>query len=325
MRKVNLRGLDLNLLVVLDFLVEHRSVTRAAIAANMSQPAMSRALGRLRGMLGDPVLARGSEGLVPTPRALALHPALKRVLAEVGGLVAREAFDPGAWQRRVTVAATDHQTILLLPDLMARLSKEAPRLDVSVVPFTADRLRDIRDGRIDLAFGIAEQELPPGLRHEPLYKDTFVTLLRARHPAASDWSLDRFVALDHVLVTVLGDGRGAFDDDLARLGRSRRVALQLPHFYAAMAVVARSELAVTLPRSIALRYLDAFGLTALEPPIARPPFTISTIWPDVLDADKGIGWLRGLIREEAGEIGRFRETMAPARAARKRNKRSPKT
>jgi DNA-binding transcriptional LysR family regulator len=311
MRELNLRSLDLNLLVLLDILIEHRSVTRAAVAANMSQPAMSRALGRLRGMLGDPILARGSDGLVPTPRALALHPALKRLLAEVGGLVARAEFDPASWGRQVTIAATDHQTILLLPDLMARLSKEAPRLDVSVVPFTADRLRDIRDGRIDLAFGIAEQELPPGLRYEPLYKDNFVTLLRNGHPAAADWSLDRFAALDHVLVTVFGDGRGALDEDLARVGRTRRVALRLPHFYAAMAVVARSELAVSLPRSIALRYLDAFGLTALETPVARPPFTISTIWPEVLDADNGIGWLRGLIREEAGEIGRNRDQTAP--------------
>ncbi len=302
MREVNIRALDLNLLVLLDLLVEHRSVTRAAVAANMSQPAMSRALGRLRAVLDDPVLARGSDGLVPTPRAAALQPALKRILADVSVLVSRAAFDPAAWRGQVTVAATDHQTIMLLPALMARLAREAPRLDVKVVPFLAAMVDDLRDGRIDLAFGVAEQELPPGLRQEPLYEDVFVTLLREGHPAARDWSPGRFAALDHVLVTVLGEGRGALDDDLGRLGLTRRVALRLPHFYAAMAVVARSDLVVTLPRSIASRRMAGFGLVALAPPFLRPPFTITAIWPEVLHADAGMAWLRGVIREEAAGI-----------------------
>ncbi|HEY8564694.1 MAG TPA: LysR family transcriptional regulator [Beijerinckiaceae bacterium] len=302
MREVNLRGLDLNLLVLLDALIEHRSVTQAAAAANMSQPAMSRALGRLRALLGDPILARGSDGYRPTPRALALHPVLRGVLAEIQGIVLPQTFDPATWRGQVTLAATDHQTIMLLPGLMARLSRQAPRLDLKVVPFLAAMVDELRDGRIDLAFGIAEQELGSGLRQEALYRDAFVTLLRHGHAAAQDWTLERFAGLDHVLVTVLGDGRGVLDEELARLGRERRIALRLPHFYAAIEVVARSDLVVTLPRSMALRFRDRFELLVLEPPIARPPFTVTAIWPEVLDADPGVTWLRSVIRDEASRI-----------------------
>jgi DNA-binding transcriptional LysR family regulator len=302
MREVNLRGLDLNLMVLLDHLIEHRNVTHAAAVANMSQPAMSRALGRLRALLGDPVLVRAANGLVPTPRALALRPALRRALAEIQGIVAPVAFDPATWRGQVTIAATDHQTIMLLPHLMARLSRGAPGLDVKVVPFLSAMRDELRAGRIDLAFGVAEVEPGSGLRQEGLYRDTFVTLMRGGHPAAEDWTLERFVGLDHVLVTVLGDGRGVLDEDLAHLGRERRIALRLPHFYAAMAVVARSDLVVTLPRSMALRFKESFGLVALDPPLARPPFTITAIWPEVLDADPGTMWLRRVVREEASRV-----------------------
>jgi DNA-binding transcriptional LysR family regulator len=161
---------------------------------------------------------------------------------------------------------------------------------------------ELRDGRIDLAFGVAEEELGAGLRHEALYRDTFVTLLRAGHPAAGSWTLETFAGLDHVLVTVLGEGRGVLDSDLARLGRERRIALRLPHFYAAMAVVARSDLVVTLPRSMAVRFQGELGLVALTPPIDRPPFTVTAIWPEVLDGDAGMRWLRGLIRDQAALV-----------------------
>ncbi len=302
MPELNLRSLDLNLLVLLEALISHQSVTRAALATNMSQPAMSRALGRLRAVLRDPVLARGAEGLVASPRALALHPKLKAILAEVAGLLGTEGFSPAQWQGSVTIAATDHQTITLLPSLMARVHREAPGLDVKVVPLLAPMMADLQDGRIHLAFGIAEQTLPPGLCSDPLYDDTFVTLMRRGHPARRDWTLERYVALDHVLVTVLGDGRGVLDEELDRLGLSRRVALRLPHFYAAMTVVAGSDLVVTLPRSIAVRYTKALGLVALEPPVRRAPFTTTIIWPKVLQADPGVQWLRTINREEAGKV-----------------------
>lgn len=149
---------------------------------------------------------------------------------------------------------------------------------------------------------ILEQKLPPGLRCEALHQDRFVTMLRAGHPALADWTLDRFAGLQHVLVTVLGEGQGAMDELLRQRGLARRVALRLPHFYAAMAVVAETDLLVTLPRAIALRHAAALRLVAVEPPLAPPPFTTTVIWPEALDADPGITWLRNLVRDEAQRL-----------------------
>jgi DNA-binding transcriptional LysR family regulator len=303
MREVNVRGLDLNLLGLLDLLLRHASVTRAAAAANLSQPAMSRALGRLRALFGDPLLVRGSAGFVLTPRAAALQAQLGPILSDIIDLVRGAEFDPAEWTGRITIAATDHQTILLLPSLMARLAAEAPRLDVKVVPFVAALLPELQDGRIDLSFSVAGEPLPRGIACEPLYQDSFVTLLRRGHPAIDHWDLNTFAGLDHVLVTILGDGRGVYDDDLQRLGLTRHIRLTLPHFYAAMAVVARSDLVVTLPSSLAVDYIDAFELAALLPPVERPPFTVTALWPEALDSQPSSRWLRSLVREEAAGLG----------------------
>lgn len=299
MHETNLRGLDLNLLVLLEHLIAHRNVTRAAQAANLSQPAMSRALARLRAMLDDPILVRGADGLVPTPRATALLPALRRTLAQVRDLLAPETFDPAAWRARVTVSATDHQTIILLPEVIARLAREAPGLDLDVVPLRARELDEMREGRVHLSFGVAEMALPPGLCSRPLYRDRFVTVLRRGHPATGPWTAQSFAALDHVLVTVLGEGRGFLDGQLARLGLERRLALRLPHFYAAMEVVARSDRVVTLPASLASRFAPGLGLEVREPPVAITSFTPTLLWPEAFDADPAMRWLRGLVYEEA--------------------------
>lgn len=298
MHETKLRAVDLNLLPVLAALLEHRNVTRAAAAAGLSQPAMSRALGRLRELLDDPLLARGERGLILTPRASALQPVLARVLADAAGLIAPERFEPSRWRGRVRIAATDHQTLLIMPTVMTRLAREAPGLDVSVVSLQRDRVGALVDGRIDLAFGIT-QEATAGLKVEPLFADRFVSLLRAGHPALEDWTVERFTTLDHVLVTVLDDGRGVIDDTLDAMGLRRRIALRLPHFYAAMATVAETDMVVSLPASLASRQADRFGLQMREPPIATGSFTIALLWGDVLDADPARRWLRDLIRDAA--------------------------
>ncbi|GGK52944.1 LysR substrate-binding domain-containing protein [Salinarimonas ramus] len=305
MRETNLRGIDLNLLVLLDHLIAERNVTRAAAAANLSQPAMSRALARLRALLDDPILVRGAEGLVPTARARALQPALRRTLGEVRDLLAPERFDPATWRARVTISATDHQTILLLPEVIGRLAREAPGLDIDVVPLRARELDALRDGRTHLSFGVAEAPLPPGLRRRTLGTDRFVTVMRADHPAAAgSWSAADFAALDHVLVTVLGEGRGFLDAQLERLGLERRLALRLPHFYAAMEVVARSDRVVTLPETLARRFAPGLGLAVRAPPVSEVRFTPTLVWPEAYDSDPAMRWLREVIAQEAERVSR---------------------
>jgi DNA-binding transcriptional LysR family regulator len=312
MRELDLRGIDLNLLVLLDALIEHRNVTRAAEGMHMSQPAMSRALGRLRKLLNDPILVRGGDGLVTTPRATALQPELKRLLNEISHLVSDIPFSPEQLTGCVTLAATDHQMLVLLPKLMALLSRAAPKLDVRVIPLFNIAEERLHDGSIDLAFGILQAPLPATLCQESLYEDAYITLMRRGHPASECCSLaeplrmriEQFVSLNHVLVTAVGDSRGFVDTALDKLGLQRRVVLRLPSFITALAVVAESDFVVTLPASIARRYAAQDDLVAITPPIDCPAITHTSIWSGVRDADLTNQWLRKLVREAASQIER---------------------
>jgi DNA-binding transcriptional LysR family regulator len=310
MREVDLRGIDLNLLVLLNALIEHRNVTRAAEEMHMSQPAMSRALGRLRKLLNDPILVRGSDGLVATSRALALYPELKRLLNEISHLVSDVPFSPEQLTGCVTLAATDHS--ILFPKIMARLSQAAPMLNVRVIPLFNIAEEHLHNGSIDLAFGVFQALLPTTLHQESLYEDTYVTLMRRGHPAGECCSLaeplrmgiEQFVSLKHVLVTAVGNGWGVVDTALDKLRLQRRVVLRLPSFITALAVVAESDFVVTLPASIARRYSVQYDLVAIAPPIDCPAITHTLIWSGVRDTDLANQWLRKLVRESASQIER---------------------
>jgi DNA-binding transcriptional LysR family regulator len=301
MREVDLRGIDLNLLVLLDALIEYRNVTRAADAMHMSQPAMSRALGRLRKLLNDPILVRGEDGLMPTPRAIALHPQLKRLLNDITHLVSDVPFNPEQLTGCITLAATDHATIVLLPKLMTLIAQAAPQLDVTVIPLFNITAECLHDGSIDLAFGVSQATLPSNLCQEPLYEDTYITLMRRQHPAGNCLSIEQFSALNHVQVNAAGNSSGgsAVDTALDKLGLHRRIVLQLPSFITALAVVAESDLVVTLPASIAQRYAIQHDLVAIATPIDCPPITHISIWSGVRATDPANQWLRKLVREAA--------------------------
>jgi DNA-binding transcriptional LysR family regulator len=302
MREVDLRGIDLNLLVLLDALIEQRNVTWAADRMQMSQPAMSRALGRLRKLLNDPILVRGGDGLRPTPRAITLHPELKRLLNEITQLVSDVSFSPEELMGCITLAATDYEMIVFLPKLMMSIAQSAPKLDVKVIPLFNIAAESLHNGNIDLAFGVSQATLPNHLCQEPLYEDTYVTLLRPQHPAVNGLSIEQFSALNHVQVAATGSRQeSAVDTALNKLGLHRRIVLQSPSFITALAIVAESNLVVTLPASIARRYAVQHNLVAIATPIYCPPITHISIWSGLKDADPAHQWLRKLVREAANQ------------------------
>ena len=292
MHETHLRGIDLNLLTVLDALLHHRRVGAAAAAVNLSQPATSRALGRLRDLFDDPLLVRTGGMTRLTPRALALAEPVARVLDEVRALLAPTDFDPATWTSRVTLAATDHQAITLLPALTARLRLAAPGVDVEVRAMNAAAAEPLRAGVIQLGFGLAGSNTA-GLQTRPLYQDRFVTLMRGGHPAAeAPLTPARYAAFDHAVVSVLDDRPGVIDDALAALGLRRRIVLRQPHFYAALAICAATDLLVTLPCSVGERFGASFALERRPAPVAGGPFTISLLWSPVLAGDAAQAWLR---------------------------------
>ncbi len=249
MREVNLAGLDLNLLPALEALLRRRNVTHAASEVGLSQPAMSRALARLREIFGDPLLVRLGGGLAPTPLAETLAPKAGAALEGLRALFRAEDFDPSTLHRSIRFAAADAQTILLTPRLIARLQAEAPGVDLRFEPIGRDIMGRMEQGHVDLCFATAATPLPPGAVSEPLASDRLALVMRRGHPAANrTWTVADYAAYPHATVAFFGDRVSEIDARLAAAGVERRIALTTPHFMATIAAVAGSDLAPPFPQ-----------------------------------------------------------------------------
>ncbi len=318
MHDVNLGALDLNLLRVLDALLGERHVTRAARRVGLSQPATSHALARLRAALGDPLLVRGHGGaLVPTPRAAALQPRLRAALDAVAAALRGDApFDPATARATFRIATGDYAEMVILPGLMARLARDAPHVDLRVIPAPDDRVA-LAAGEIDcvLAPRRAPSEAVGGYERR-LFDETFTCLVRRGHPAAAQrLTLARYEALPHLLVAPRGTPGSFVDDALAALGRRRRVALTVPHFLVAPHVVAATDLIVTLASRIADVVAGPLDLVALPPPLELPGFTMSLWWHERNHHDPAQRWLRDAIATVATPPAAASSPARPRRGA----------
>lgn len=302
MPPLSLVRLDANGLVSLDLLLQERSVTGAARRQGVTQSAMSQTLRRLREALGDDLLVRSGSEMVLTPRAVALREPLRRIFAELERVIAEEpAFDPATSTRRVRLAVSDYAAVLVLPRLLARISAEAPDIEVAVVTPTSRTSDAVRDGDVDMAVGFLADS--PGLDTEELWSDDFALLVRRGHPLARQRDrLGAFSRARHLLVSPRGTPRGRVDDVLAELGRSRRVSVTLPFFLAAPAIVADTDLVLTIPRKIAVRFAKIYDLVLREPPVSVGSFSIEMATASRLRADPANRWLRELVMSVARAV-----------------------
>jgi len=296
MREVNLSSIDLNLLVALDALLAERSVTRAADRVGLSQPAMSRALGRLRALFGDRLLVRTAAGLAPTPRAEALAARLRHVLAEVGQMVRAPVFDPANLRGAVRIAMPDYLSVLVLPRLLRDLERQAPGLDIVLAQPRATTPSELESGTLDLALGNFP-EVPAGFYGKTLATDGFACVVRRGHPALdAPLTPERYAGLRHALITVRDDrSPGAVDEALARLGLERRIALRVPNFLAAPLIVAETDLVITLPRRLAQWLAGRADAQVLEPPLDLGRFSIRLLWHERRRDDAEHAWLRAML------------------------------
>jgi DNA-binding transcriptional LysR family regulator len=302
MRELNVAGLDLNLIPSLDALLRRRNVTRAADDVGLSQPAMSRALGRLRDLLGDPLLVRARTGYVLTPRAQAIQPQLAVLMGQVRDVFQPQAFDPAIQHRIVRLAAADSHTVLILPGVMARLAVEAPGVDLRVSSYGRGVFGLLESGALDMAFALASSQLPTGVHSEAVCEDRVALVMRRGHPAAGrPWSIADYGRYQHVGVALTGDGQSEIDAILAAAGVSRRIALVTPHFMAALAAVSVSDLVTTLSAALARRFADALELELQEPPFGETRFQTTLVTSHVRASDPFLVWFRGLVREVAQE------------------------
>ena len=299
MREVNLAGVDLNLLPALEALIRRRNVTRAGEDVGLSQPAMSRALARLRDLLDDPILVKAAGGLAPTARAQALLPLIAVALDGISGALRPGAFAPEALDRTFRIVAGDVQTLLLGPPLLARMRAQAPRASLQFVPVGPDVRERIETGDVDLAFATTTTPLPPGAYSETLVDDPLVLAVRRGTPPPT--SLADYAARSHATVAIFGDRVSEIDAELGEAGLTRRIVFTSPHFLAALAAVAASDCVTTISSALARRFADPFGLDLHPSPLRLKSYTLVTVVAGVRAQDPGLVWLKAQLREAAGE------------------------
>ncbi|MFJ3217497.1 LysR family transcriptional regulator [Kitasatospora sp. NPDC086801] len=285
--------MDLNLLRVLDALLQENSVTRAAERLGTSPAAVSRALARLRRAVGDPLLVRAGQGLVPTPRAVELR-------AEVGALLRGcddvlrpgAGFDAAHLERTFTVQAADVLLVGLAGSLTERIHAEAPQVDVVFLPEAVEGGPALRQGWVDVELGVLGH-LDPEIRTRPLTRMPLVGVARAGHPLfAGRIDARRFAAADHIGVSRLGKRLGPIDTALAGLGLRRRVAAVVPSHTSAMLLARDTDLVALsladwLPGTIA-----ALGLRTFPIPLDLAPLDLGMAWHPRTAVDPGHRWFR---------------------------------
>ena len=294
---MDIRNVDLNLLVAFDALIAERSVSRAATRLHLSQPATSAVLARLRELFGDVLLLRTARGMLPTARALELSGPVKQVLAEINRLVQPQtAFDPTHAELTFTLSASDYVEYALLPALVDFIERKAPgtRLEVKAIDFNLMD-KQLESGEVDVcvtSYDNASQRL----HARALYTERLVCVVRRNHPEIADSiTLDQFCGLEHVSATPSGGGTFVrlIDAALKTAKRMRRIRLKVPHFLMVPEIIASSDMVAVLPERLARGY--ARKLLILEPPLKLPGFDIASIWHERTHTDPAQQWLRQVL------------------------------
>lgn len=289
-----LRRLDFSLLLIFQEIYRSRRSSAAAARLNLSQPAVSHALARLRDLFGDPLFLRKTTGVQPTARAIELAPKVDAVLVQALVLVdGPREFDAGSTGRHFRVSANDFAGTLITTPLLSILTAEAPRarLSLSFAGGPIQAFRQLREGDLDIAIG-RFPSVPEDCCVERLFEETYLVVARARHPALADGlTLDIYLSLGHLIVSFAGDLVGTIDEILARDGHSRQVVASSPMFLSAFAAAAASDLIVTAPRRLATRFAHRFGLCLFDLPFAAEPFLIDTARSRASISDPAVDWL----------------------------------
>jgi DNA-binding transcriptional LysR family regulator len=301
MRDTHLDGMDLNLLRAIQPLLEERHVSRAAKRSFLSQPAMSRALDRLRDAFGDPLLVRSGRGYERTPRGERVLREIEPIMRRLQAIVRDEEFTPAQSQERFRVAMSDHGSTILLPPLLRRLRKEAPQCELLVTATGPQTYDEVAAGRIDLH--LCPEPPPSVLENEILFKADFVCLFGRGQPTRNRrLTLKEYLQLPHVMILTDEGHQAMIDQPLEALGLKRRVALRIPFFIPALFAIAETDLVLTVPRSLATITAGLAALGKVEPPREIRTFPYFMSWHSRLMKEASHAWLREQIRVAASEV-----------------------
>ncbi|HKX42431.1 MAG TPA: LysR family transcriptional regulator [Burkholderiaceae bacterium] len=309
--------IELHLVRVLHTLITERSVSRAAMRLNSTQPALSAQLKRLRALTGDPLLVRAGNQMAPTEAAAALVEPAARLLQDAerlfGARSRQRGFDPQTSTATFRLAASDYLDPLFLPEVVAHLKRLAPqvRLEVRPLSSTFDYRRSLAAGEIDLVIG--NWLTPPEELHlARLMSDEIVCLVAEDHPAARAagtraWTAERYLACEHVAPTALhtgmhGEAPGVIDEHLSSLGMKRQIMVRSAHFSLIPLMVSQSLLVLTTGKLFCTRYVDALPVRIVRCPVPFPALTYYQLWHDLTHASPAGRWLREQVREVARNL-----------------------
>jgi len=289
--------IDLNLLRVLDAVMDAGTVTGAAERLHLSVAATSRALGRLRRAMGDPILVRAGRGFAPTPFAERSVGRVRRILHETDLLRRDTGGEPRTWSRTFVVRINDALAPALIPRLQRAVQHEAPGVRLRFEAQESKTAEALRDGSLDLDVGIVAPSVPDVLS-EMLFTDRFVAVVSAESPLgrAAHVSIDDFCAVPHVSASRRGLARGPVDDLLEASGRRREVTVVVPSYLVGALTVVGSDLACMLPWVLASHLRDnGMPLRILDLPLKLPTAPVEQRWHRRVDGDEASRWLRSTL------------------------------
>ncbi len=303
-KRMNPNRLDLNLLRVFGAILDTRSVTVAATTLGLTQSAVSNQLARLREAFDDPLFVRTSEGMVPTPRALAIADPIRKSLVAIRFCLEEQlGFDPAASDRTFRIYMSDVGQMVFLPKLIERLARIAPRVNIETVQVPAGRMRDIalESGEVDLAMGYFE-DFDGAFRQQMLFEERYVGMVRRGHPTiANKLEMQSFLDTPQLVYQPRGGGHGAqeqaVDQAFASAGVTRRVAVRAAHAMGVTYILATTDLLVVVPSRLAAACRELADIAILSLPVDIPRFQVKQHWHERFHQDPGNAWLRSVVAE----------------------------
>lgn len=311
---MNINKIDLNLLVYFDVLLREQNVTRAANYLNITQPAMSNGLRRLRAQFDDPLLVRTSKGMKPTELAARLAPRIHEIVSQAQRVMEPQTqFDALNSQRVFRISASDYSECALLPAVLSRLRNDAPNVSLDILTPSDVEFVDVEMGKVDLVINRFDT-IPKSFREATLWTDSFSCLFSRLNPLRHNFNLQSYLEAKHVWVSKTGMGVGVgmnptdvqrlgwVDEELRKAGHQRQISVFTRHYQSAILLAQQHDLIVTLPSRAARVQTLNDQIVVKEPPFPIAEMELKMAWSPLLEHNPAHIWLRELIGSAANSV-----------------------
>jgi DNA-binding transcriptional LysR family regulator len=316
---MDIRRLDLNLLLLLDELNREQNLSEAARRLGMSQPMASASLRRLRDYFEDPLFQSTGRGMRPTPFALSIASAVSGVLQSIKtDILSKPVFRPTDSDRLFTISTSDIGALIFVPPILRRLGEDAPNTDLRCVSLPHQQLETaLEQGSVDLAVGYFPDLSGSAIGTQDLFEHSFTCIVRSDHPTIKDsLSLEQFLAANHLVVNQEGRSQEIFEHHLRVLKLHRHIHLEVPHFMSVPHLIASTDMIATVPLSLGI-WFASNQIKLLPPPIEVPNFELKLHWHKRMEGEPSVSWLRQIVLEELKNLNPSL-AMSPDYAERKK-------